>query len=268
MPVWFTPQKRRGSLKSTSTLFNGQLCLLVSSTVTVKTIGIFYAVYFHVRYSDWLRAGRSGDRIPVGVRFSAPVQNDPGAHPSSCTMGAGSFPRVKSGWGVTLTPHPLLVPRSRKSKAIPLLPLWAVGLHRASMSVQGCTLPLWFWQWTLIVPLDHAWYYHNVLFEVRTYFYITQICVRPLQGCVIGEAVNRWFVATKFRFQTWFFVCGIFAGQSGTVTEFSSSTLILHQCFILRFVFWTPLNRRANGLNLGTLQQRWCCFGHWLSSKK
>jgi len=34
----------------------------------------------------------------------------PGAHPASCTMGTESFPRVKSGRGVTLTPHPLLVP--------------------------------------------------------------------------------------------------------------------------------------------------------------
>ena len=45
-----------------------------------------------------------------GARFSAPVQTGPGAHPSSCTMGTGSFPRIKSGRGVTLTPHPLLVP--------------------------------------------------------------------------------------------------------------------------------------------------------------
>ena len=33
---------------------------------------------------------------------------------------------AKSGRGVTLTPHPLLVPWSRKGIAIPLLPLWAV----------------------------------------------------------------------------------------------------------------------------------------------
>jgi len=65
---------------------------------------------------DWLRAGWSGDRIPVGVRFSASLQTGPGAHPVSCTMGTGSFPGVKSGWGVTLTPHPLLVLWSRKSR--------------------------------------------------------------------------------------------------------------------------------------------------------
>jgi hypothetical protein len=65
------------------------------------------------RYSDWLRAGRSGDRIPVGARFSPPVQTGPGTHPVSCTMGTGSFPGVESGRGVMLTPHPLLVPRSK-----------------------------------------------------------------------------------------------------------------------------------------------------------
>jgi hypothetical protein len=71
-----------------------------------------------------LRAGQSGDRIPVGARFSAPVQTGPGAHQASCTMGTGSFPGVESGRGVMLTPHPLLVPRSKKlSRAITLLSL-------------------------------------------------------------------------------------------------------------------------------------------------
>jgi hypothetical protein len=41
-------------------------------------------------------------------------------------MGTGSFPGVKSGRGVKLTPHPHLVQRSRKkSRAIPLLSLRA-----------------------------------------------------------------------------------------------------------------------------------------------
>ena len=47
---------------------------------------------------------------PGGARFSAPVQTGSAAHPASCTMGTGSFPGVKNGWVVTLTPHSLLVP--------------------------------------------------------------------------------------------------------------------------------------------------------------
>jgi len=40
------------------------------------------------------------------AKFSVPVQTGPGAHPVSCAMGTGPFPGVKSGRGVTLTPHP------------------------------------------------------------------------------------------------------------------------------------------------------------------
>jgi len=83
-----------------------------------------------------LRAGRFGNRIPVEARFSVPVQTGPGAHPTSGTMGTGSSPGVKSGRGVTLTPHPLLVLWSWKSRAIPLLPLWAV---RPVQSFSACT---------------------------------------------------------------------------------------------------------------------------------
>jgi hypothetical protein len=46
------------------------------------------------RYSDWLRAGRSGDRISVGERFFTRVQTGLGAHPASCTMGTGPFQGV------------------------------------------------------------------------------------------------------------------------------------------------------------------------------
>jgi hypothetical protein len=72
-----------------------------------------------------LRAGRPGDRIQVGARFSAPAQTGPVAHPASYTMGTGSFPGIKYGWDVLLTTRPLLEPLSWKSRAIPLPTLWA-----------------------------------------------------------------------------------------------------------------------------------------------
>jgi len=71
-----------------------------------------------------------------GARFSAPVKTGPGAHPASCTMGSESFPEVKCGLGVTLTTYPLLVPWSRKRRAIPVLPLWAV---RSVQNLSACT---------------------------------------------------------------------------------------------------------------------------------
>jgi hypothetical protein len=77
--------------------------------------------------------------FPAGAKMFCPlqsVQTSCGAHPASCTMGTGSFPGVKSGRGLTLTPHPLLVPWSWKSRAIPLLPLWAV---RSVQSISACT---------------------------------------------------------------------------------------------------------------------------------
>ena len=45
------------------------------------------------RCSDSVQAGRSGDLIPVGVRFSAAVQICPGAHSASCTVGTGYLSR-------------------------------------------------------------------------------------------------------------------------------------------------------------------------------
>jgi hypothetical protein len=48
---------------------------------------------------------RSGDRIPEGARFSAPVQADPGTNPAYCTMGTGYIPGVRRpGRGVGRPP--------------------------------------------------------------------------------------------------------------------------------------------------------------------
>jgi len=74
-----------------------------------------------------LWAGWSGDRIPLGARFSTPVQTTAGAHPTSCTMVTGSFLGVKRlGHGVE---HPS--PSSSEVKEIvevylysPAGPLW------------------------------------------------------------------------------------------------------------------------------------------------
>ena len=58
--------------------------------------------------TGWTVRGSS----PGGARFSA-VQTGPGAQPASCTMVSESFTGVESGRGVTLTLHPLVVPRSK-----------------------------------------------------------------------------------------------------------------------------------------------------------
>ena len=77
--------------------------------------------------SDELRARRSGDRISVGERFSAPVQPGPRAHPASYTMGTGSFAGVKwPGYGVDHPP-----PSSAEVKV-------RVELHLYSTSGPSC----------------------------------------------------------------------------------------------------------------------------------
>jgi hypothetical protein len=82
------------------------LLLLIESVVTLgpgSVVGIAAAY------------GLDGPGIESrrGSRFSAPVQTGPKAHPASCTVGTGSFPGVRCSRGVTLTPQPLPVPRSK-----------------------------------------------------------------------------------------------------------------------------------------------------------
>ena len=100
--------------------------------VFIQTCGPGSSVGIETDY----RLDGPGIEFQWGARFSVLVQTGPGAHPASYTMGTGSFLEVKNGRGMTLTTHPLLVPWSWKSRAIPLLPLWAV---RSVQSLSACT---------------------------------------------------------------------------------------------------------------------------------
>ena len=98
--------------------------LLLSFPVVFLRYAIACGLGSSVGIATELRAGQSGIESRWGWDFP-PVQTGPGAHPAFCTMSTGSFPGVNCGRGVLLTTHPLLVPRSWKSRAITLPTLWA-----------------------------------------------------------------------------------------------------------------------------------------------
>jgi len=80
--------------------------------------------------------------MPVGVRFSAPVQTGPGAHPASCAMGTGSFPGGKEQPGRDADPSPPSSAVGHERVELYLYsPYGTYGLYRASVPVQGFTLP-------------------------------------------------------------------------------------------------------------------------------
>jgi hypothetical protein len=110
----------------------GLFCVLVIYVGRDSAFGI----------STALRAGRSGDRIPVGARFSAPAQTGRGAHPTFYTMGTGFFPGGKAA-GAWLDHPTHIAPMLKKSTAVPLLHLWTfVASSRVNsnlpLSAVGC----------------------------------------------------------------------------------------------------------------------------------
>jgi len=72
----------------------------------------------------------------VGARFSAPVQTGPGAHPASYNNRYRVSFLGLNGRGVALTTHRIYRRGKRKSKAIPLLPLWVfVACSRENFTI-------------------------------------------------------------------------------------------------------------------------------------
>ena len=90
------------------------------------------------RFSNLLRAGQSGDRIPMRKKFSASVHSVFGAHAPSSTMGIGSFPTgVKQP--KRIFDHPTLSSAEVKER-VELYFYFSVP----SWPVMGWTLPLKF----------------------------------------------------------------------------------------------------------------------------
>ena len=122
-----------------------------------------------------------------------PVQTGPVTHPASCTIGTRSFPGVKCGRGVTLSTHTLLVPWSRKSRAIPLLPLWAV---RPVQSLSACTRVHFTFTYTSTPPIGRtactepqylykrALYLYLYLYSPYGPYGLYRASV-PVQGCTL-----------------------------------------------------------------------------------
>jgi hypothetical protein len=85
-----------------------------------------------------LWAGRSGDQILVGARFSAPVQAGPGAHTASFIMGTGSFLGVNwPGHSVYPPPPP---PHTSSNEVEERVELYLYSPSESSWPVLGWTL--------------------------------------------------------------------------------------------------------------------------------
>ena len=136
----------------------------------------------------------------MGARFSAPVETGPWAHPASCTMGTGSFLGVKSGRGVTLTPHPLLVPWSRKCRAIPLLP--PMGLRLVQNHSAGTS-----GHFTIFYFFCHQVPLCSYLLSPSSQFYCPRFVFFSMANLKANETVSNVNMDIYIYTHTYMYVC-------------------------------------------------------------
>jgi len=91
---------------------------------------------------------------PSGGEIFPTRQDRPWGPPSLLYIGYRVFPGVKSGQGVTLTPHTFYY-RGHERVELYLYSLYGpYGLYRASMPVQGCALTFFTLPLSLLMEND------------------------------------------------------------------------------------------------------------------
>jgi hypothetical protein len=130
---------------------------------------------------------------PTHTRFSHPSR--PALEPTQPPLQwVPGLSRGQSGRGVVLTTHPLLAPRSRKGRAIPLSPLWAFG------SVTGY---LYLYLYLHILVRMHIWW-HFFVFIAPSVCCVLSV-ISPYSCPVISSVYLEWFM---FLLMLWMFsVC-------------------------------------------------------------
>jgi hypothetical protein len=121
------------------------------------------------------------------ARFSALVHTGPGAHTASCKMGTGSFPEVNCGRGVLLTTHPLLVPRSWKSRTIPVLSLRAFVAYDMVQPTYIQSLTLW------RITLSYVPVMYRYKDSIRTSQWAQFDFVRYAESYILHEKAMTYF---------------------------------------------------------------------------
>ena len=108
----------------------------------------------------------------------------PWGPPSLLYDGYWVFPGDKEQPGMTLTPHPLLVPWSLKGRAIPLPPYGPYSLYRAPVHVQGCTLTFFYYpqiQWALFTG---AWSSCSIRLQLHSLTHLQLLPMSNLSLCL------------------------------------------------------------------------------------
>jgi len=110
-----------------------------------QTVGTTGSVDFrgiYGRHSEWLRAGGSRDRIPVGGEILRTCPDRPWEPPSLLYNEYRVFPGGKKRPGRDADPSPTSSAVGHERVELYLYsPYGPYGLYRASVPVQACTLP-------------------------------------------------------------------------------------------------------------------------------